>query len=231
MKNKNLIYIIVLLLFVAPACRKHKASVDGFVRDVGTQKTLGGLFVYVMKTDGIREYGAGEAHTDASGYFKCNFEIQNGYTYQLRCSDPNKTTWYWVDVNQKPNPLGVRNSGEDLTKEKIQHQDMWMGRYTEFDSLIFYTDIPFLKGDEINIEITDSFKSLSHSDYIKPGSFRYLGFDTLYQFDFTGEKKVLANSRFSLYRISGTKNGMPYYYSDTIMFPLDAKLKTIKKIN
>ncbi len=230
MKNKNLIYIIALLVLVIVACKSDKPtytpSVDGFVRDIGTQKALGGLSISVIGTDGRSEYTAATTNTDATGFFKTDFETQSGYSYQLRCKDSahSNPTWLWVDVNQKYNPYHVSNSGEDLTKEKTQHKDMWMGRYAEYDSIEFNSAFPFLKGDSIRIYMEDKYKFFGDFNYIR---FKYYQSDSTYKFYFKGSpSKFLADSYIYL-DLSGYRMGSFISQRDSFIVPHDQK-KAIK---
>ncbi len=234
MKNKKLIYILALLVFVAPACQKHKRTIEGYVRDIGTKAPLAGIVVSVVRNNGSQETTDAFVSTDKNGYFKFNYDKVNGFTnYELRCKDPNQSnaTWFWVDVNKKSNPYGVKNSGEQIDVSiKNQTQEMWMGRYAEFDSLIFHTGVPFIKGDEVDIDITDTFLFSNTGSWISLGNIPSHNVDTLYDFNYRGTliKSILANSDNVFIKLSGTKQGKPYYYQETLICPIDNK-RVLKK--
>ncbi|MBI3233786.1 MAG: hypothetical protein HYZ42_07055 [Bacteroidetes bacterium] len=236
MKNLLNILLGIFIVVLNNSCQKKNLTVEGVVRDIGTQQPLEGIDVYVMRNNGKHEVEAGvTVRTDANGYFKVVYDHESGYpNYELRCDDlhlPPTKIWKWVDVNKLPNPYNVANSGEKLSSDKRQHVDLWMGRLASFDSLIFETDTPFVKGDLFNIDIYDQLGFHNEFDAIKPGIGSWTTKDTLYNFYFAGTgNQGLANSDKLVVELYGTRSGVNYNFKDTILLTVGSKRRIYKKL-
>lgn len=236
MKNLLNILLGICVVLLNNSCQKKNLTVEGVVRDIGTQQPLEGIDVYVMRNNGKHEVEAGvTVRTDANGYFKVVYDHESGYpNYELRCDDlhlPPTKIWKWVDVNKLPNPYNVANSGEKLSSDKRQHVDLWMGRLASFDSLIFETGVPFVKGDYLELNLCDQFALNCEFGGFSPNSVKYPD-DTISTFIFKGtENKGLADSEKLFIELIGKKAGIDYYFKDTIYLPSDnSRHRILKKI-
>ncbi|MBI3233784.1 MAG: hypothetical protein HYZ42_07045, partial [Bacteroidetes bacterium] len=212
----------------------RRIVLEGYVKDIGTKKPLPGIELDVTVLSINRTTKVGTA-SDNLGHYKCSFDANEGETYYLECYEHHVNgvtpTWYWVDVNKQPNVLGVGNSGEKLTNQNIQNIDMYMGRYASFDSLIFHTNIPFVKGDTILTQIEDKYHFCWDGQYITPGVGSNINIDSIYQYVFKGiKKRGLANSNEVFITMKGTRQSIPFTFNDTLFIPSDNSRKVIHKI-